>query len=60
VAVFVAGLAVLGLKAASRCGRSPDRATTSGDATLTPNELIRQADEKLFQAKQDGRNRVVA
>jgi GGDEF domain-containing protein len=37
-----------------------DELTTSGDATLTPNELIRQADEKLFQAKHDGRNRVVA
>jgi two-component system, cell cycle response regulator len=35
-------------------------ATTSGDASLTPNELIRQADEKLFQAKDEGRNRVVA
>jgi PleD family two-component response regulator len=37
---------------------SPDG--TSDDATLIPNELIRQADDKLFQAKQDGRNRVVA
>lgn len=35
-------------------------ATTNGDAALTPNELIRQADEKLFQAKNDGRNRIVA
>jgi diguanylate cyclase (GGDEF)-like protein len=35
-------------------------ATTSGDESLTPNELIRQADEKLFQAKHQGRNRVVA
>jgi diguanylate cyclase (GGDEF)-like protein len=35
-------------------------ATTSGDASLDPNELIRQADEKLFQAKHQGRNRVVA
>jgi diguanylate cyclase (GGDEF)-like protein len=35
-------------------------ATTNGDASLTPNELIRQADEKLYQAKHDGRNRVVA
>jgi diguanylate cyclase (GGDEF)-like protein len=35
-------------------------ATTSGDASLTPNDLIRQADEKLFQAKHQGRNRVVA
>lgn len=35
-------------------------AFTSGDETLTPNELIRQADEKLFQAKNAGRNRVIA
>jgi two-component system cell cycle response regulator len=35
-------------------------ATTSGDETLTPNELIRLVDEKLFQAKNQGRNRVVA
>jgi diguanylate cyclase (GGDEF)-like protein len=35
-------------------------ATTNGDAALTPNELIRQADEKLYQAKHEGRNRVVA
>jgi diguanylate cyclase (GGDEF)-like protein len=35
-------------------------ASTNGDETLTPYELIRQADEKLFQAKHDGRNRVVA
>jgi len=35
-------------------------ATTNGDETLTPYELIRQADEKLFQAKHQGRNRVVA
>jgi diguanylate cyclase (GGDEF)-like protein len=34
-------------------------ATTSGDETLTPNELIRQADELLYQAKEQGRNRVV-
>ena len=34
-------------------------ATTQGDETLTPNELIRQADEKLYQAKNLGRNRVV-
>ena len=35
-------------------------ATTTGGEPLTPNELIRQADEKLFQAKNQGRNRVVA
>ncbi len=34
-------------------------ATTSGDESLTPNELIRQADAKLYQAKREGRNRVV-
>jgi diguanylate cyclase (GGDEF)-like protein len=34
-------------------------ATTAGDESLTPHELIRQADEKLFQAKHQGRNRVV-
>jgi diguanylate cyclase (GGDEF)-like protein len=35
-------------------------ATTNGEATLTPCELIRQADEKLYQAKREGRNRVVS
>jgi len=35
-------------------------ATTTGDETLTPNELIQRADEKLFQAKNQRRNRVVA
>jgi diguanylate cyclase (GGDEF)-like protein len=34
-------------------------ATTSGDEALTPHDLIRQADEKLYQAKNSGRNRVV-
>lgn len=34
-------------------------ATTTGDETMTPVELIRHADEKLFQAKHQGRNRVV-
>jgi diguanylate cyclase (GGDEF)-like protein len=33
---------------------------TSGDAALTPHDLIRQADEKLFLAKNTGRNRVVS
>jgi diguanylate cyclase (GGDEF)-like protein len=35
-------------------------ATTSGDETMTPATLIRQADEKLYQAKREGRNRVVS
>jgi two-component system cell cycle response regulator len=35
-------------------------ASTTGDEVLTPYELIRQADEKLFRAKNEGRNRVVA
>ncbi len=33
---------------------------TAGEEPLTPYELIRRADEKLFQAKKDGRNRVVS
>lgn len=33
---------------------------TEGEETLTPNDLIKQVDEKLYQAKHDGRNRVVA
>src|SRR5229473_2792421 len=33
--------------------------STEGDESLTPNDLIKQADEKLYQAKHDGRNRVV-
>jgi two-component system cell cycle response regulator len=31
---------------------------TTGETPLTPNEIIRQADEKLYQAKTEGRNRV--
>jgi two-component system, cell cycle response regulator len=34
-------------------------AVTLGEELLTPHELIRRADEKLFRAKQDGRNRVI-
>jgi diguanylate cyclase (GGDEF)-like protein len=34
-------------------------ACTNGENWTTSNELIRQADEKLYQAKQKGRNRVV-
>jgi diguanylate cyclase (GGDEF)-like protein len=35
-------------------------AATNGDEALTPTEILRQADEKLYQAKNEGRNRVVA
>src|SRR3954469_15323342 len=35
-------------------------AATAGDQTLTPHELIRVADEKLYQAKNAGRNRVAS
>ncbi len=34
-------------------------ASSDGENWITSNELIRQADEKLYQAKQEGRNRVV-
>ncbi len=33
-------------------------ATTQGEAGITPIELIRRTDEKLYQAKEEGRNRV--
>jgi diguanylate cyclase (GGDEF)-like protein len=33
-------------------------ATTSGEEGLNPAELLRRADERLYQAKHDGRNRV--
>jgi diguanylate cyclase (GGDEF)-like protein len=33
-------------------------ACTTGDESLTPGELIRQTDEKLYSAKRSGRNRV--
>lgn len=35
-------------------------ATTCGDAEVTVNEIIRRADDKLGQAKAEGRNRVCA
>jgi diguanylate cyclase (GGDEF)-like protein len=35
-------------------------ATTDGEEGLTPVELLRRADERLYQAKRDGRNRVAA
>src|SRR5437879_1394576 len=33
--------------------------TTVGEKAITPVDLIRRADEKLYQAKHEGRNRVV-
>jgi diguanylate cyclase (GGDEF)-like protein len=35
-------------------------ATTEGEPSLTPTDLIRRADEKLYVAKQAGRNRVAS
>jgi diguanylate cyclase (GGDEF)-like protein len=35
-------------------------AATSGEEFLTPDELIRRADAKLYQAKREGRNRLMA
>jgi diguanylate cyclase (GGDEF)-like protein len=34
--------------------------TTQGEKSITPTELIRRADDKLYQAKHEGRNRVVS
>ncbi len=35
-------------------------ASMRGDESMSPQELIRQADERLYQAKRQGRNRVVS
>lgn len=35
-------------------------AMTTGHEAITPTELIRRADEKLYQAKREGRNRVIS
>ena len=35
-------------------------ATTTGEEAMLPAELLRRADERLYQAKHDGRNRVAA
>jgi diguanylate cyclase (GGDEF)-like protein len=34
--------------------------STVGDASLTPQELLRQADQRMYEAKREGRNRVMA
>jgi diguanylate cyclase (GGDEF)-like protein len=35
-------------------------AITTGEENLSPDDLLRQADERLFQAKREGRNRTAA
>ncbi|HEY3787341.1 MAG TPA: GGDEF domain-containing protein [Urbifossiella sp.] len=35
-------------------------ATTTGETVITPTDLMKSADDKLYQAKRAGRNRVVA
>ena len=35
-------------------------ATLTGDSEMTPTDLLRAADEKLYQAKRTGRNKVVS
>ncbi|HVS36547.1 MAG TPA: GGDEF domain-containing protein [Gemmataceae bacterium] len=35
-------------------------AATNGENALTPNDLIGKADDQLFRAKHDGRNRVIS